>query len=254
LKPSHPKSASAGGLRRRGVAIGGLSLLLAWAGSPPAAAEAPAAVEASGRFDAEAYYPLAPGNVWVWQGPGGPQDVRTRTIVGRVDGPKGIRAEVQSTDASGAPTHRDQLELRDGTIYRLASLFADGRKVSFEPPLVYAPFSSVVGEERTVETREVDGSGAAKKYQRLVRIHESGEIATLLATFRETLALTIADYPDPKFPVPERVVTIWFARGFGPVRLQVESLIGKVVEDVVYARIGERAWGTDPRGTTVPRP
>jgi hypothetical protein len=211
------------------------------------------ATEPVGAFDAQAYYPLAPGNLWVWQGPGGALDLRTRTIVGRVDGPDEIRAEVESTDASGKPTHRDQLALRGGTIYRLSTLFADGRKVSFEPPLVYAPFSAVVGEERTVETREIDANGTARTYQRLIRIHEAGEIATVLATFGETLALVIADYPDPKFPVPEKVVTIWFARGFGPVRLQVESLAGKVVEDVVYARIGERAWGTDPRGAANPR-
>jgi len=245
---AHPGRSRACGAGWRGALIGGLGLLGLGAATPPAATEAPSAVQGAGPFDAEAYYPLAPGNVWVWQGPGGALDLRTRTIVGRVDGPDGIRAEVESTDASGKPTHRDLLALRDGMIYRLATLFADGRKLSFEPPLVYAPFSAVVGEEHTIETREVDASGAERRYQRLIKIHDSGEIATLLATFGETIALAIADYPDPKFPVPERVVTIWFARGFGPVRLQVESLAGKVVEDVVYARIGERAWGTDPRG------
>ena len=250
MRPSHPERSRAAGAGWR-AAIGGLGLLMLGAAGPPAAKEAP---KAAAPFDAEAYYPLSPGNLWIWQGPGGPQDVRTRAIVGRVDGPDGIRAEVESTDASGAPTHRDFLALRGGTIYRLATLFADGRKVTFEPPLVYAPFSAVVGEERTIDTREIDASGAAKTYQRLIRIHESGEIATLLATFGETLALAIAEYPDPKFPVPERVVTIWFARGFGPVRLQVESLVGKVVEDVVYARIGDRTWGTDPRGKTAPAP
>ena len=240
---------------RRAAVLAGLSLVLVGASTPPPAAETPAPAPSEGAvsFDAQAYYPLAPGNLWVWQGPGGALDLRVRTVVGRVDGPDEIRAEVESIDASGKPTHRDQLAIRGGAIHRLGTLFADGRQVAFEPPLLYAPFSAVVGDERTADTRETDASGTARSYQRRVLIHAAGEVETQLATFGETIALAIADYPDPKFPIPEKVVTIWFARGFGPVRLQVESLAGKVVEDVVYARIGERVWGTDPRSAPAPR-
>jgi len=247
--PVHPRSRAP-----RVAAVGALSLLLLGASPPPLPTEAPpgAASESTVPFDAEAYYPLAPGNFWVWQGPGGAEDIRVRTVVGRVEGPDEIRAEVESADARGKPTHRDLLAIRGGMILRLASLFADGRRAAFEPPLLYAPFTAVVGEERDVDTRESDGTGAARTYKRLVRIHAAGVVETQLATFGETLAMVIADYPDPKFPVPEKAVTIWFARGFGPVRLQVENLAGKVVEDVVYARIGERVWGTDPRGVPTP--
>ena len=203
-------------------------------------------------FDAQDYYPLALGNTWIWSGRG-PADIRVRTVVGRVETPTGVRWELETRSRDGSLRSRDILLHRDGLIYRQATLLPDGDRIDYQPPILYAPFSATVGEERETDMLQLSAGDQPRSYWRKSIIEDVGATESSVAGFPDAIAVSFASYPDRDFPMAETLLVVWFARNFGPLRLQVKNLAGEASEEVVYARIGAVEVGVDPRtGTATP--
>jgi hypothetical protein len=197
------------------------------------------------------FFPLDVGNTWIWGGEGIEYSVKAVTDSRRTpDGEDLVTFE--STTRSGALQFYDDFVLKeDGRLYRKAVRFLAGTAIDYDPPVLYCAFSGAIGDTLTVKTAESTGKPDPKEYYRRVTIVERRSVGTVLGSFGDCIIVRMEELAKPDADRAEATIDVWFARDVGPIKFRGVDKAGRVTEhQVVFARVGVKRLGLDPREET----
>lgn len=198
------------------------------------------------------FFPVDVGNTWIWGGEGREYSVKTVTEAHRgEDGEELVTFE--STTRRGAIQFYDDFVVEKGRLYRKAVRFLSGTGIEYEPPVLYCAFSGKVGDTLTTKVSESVGHPNPKEYFRRVTVVERRPVGTVLGSFSDCVIVRMEEFATEAAERPEATVDVWFARDIGPIKFRGVDKAGRVSEhQVVYARVGVKRMGVDPREETVP--
>jgi hypothetical protein len=194
------------------------------------------------------FFPIDVGNTWIWGGEGIEYSVKSITDSRRT--PEGEEhVTFESTTRRGALQFYDDFVLRpDGRLYRKAVRFLAGTSIEYDPPVLYCAFSGTVGETLAEKVRESTGRPDPKEYHRRVTVAERRSVGTVLGSFGDCIIVRMQEFASADAERPEATVDVWFARDVGPIKFRGVDKAGRVTEhQVVYARVGTKRLGLDPR-------
>ncbi len=197
-------------------------------------------------FDVKAYFPTEIGNTWIWDGERRGFSVRTVTGSRGEGGREEITIEARTK--SGDVEFWDEMVLENGRIHRAAIRFPVGTSIEYSPAVLWAPFSGKVGESETVEVSERTGGPEPRVYFRRVTIVERRPVGTVLGTFADCIIVRTEELASADAEKPSATMEVWYARDVGPIRFRGVDRSGRSSEhQVVYARVGTKRIGLDPR-------
>jgi len=183
------------------------------------------------------FYPMTKDNIWNYSG----SMAKVQVIEEEKEANK-INYIIVYFDSIGVPIWKEKHVQIDGKLYWATfspqSPFIP--EINFDPPLPSSPFSTKLGDKKTIESVEtrIDSTVTTAKINVEYEIESIENVELPIGLFPECIKLKMTiNYPqEVEQPYMEGTTYIWFARSIGPVSYIMPSGQGNLLS----AKIGNR--------------